>query len=355
MAKYLNDTGLSYLWEKIKSLFVPQTRTINGKELSSDVTLSAEDVDALPSGTVIPITFVENTDITNKTTLRSFDSGTYVLKGYFTAYDGSSASYTFSTGMLVSIVKQTSTSYIQIFYAKSNTIQYLEISDSDVTRNDAKLSSMESTANKVTAIDSTSDDYHYPSAKAIYDATKDKLDISGGTMTGALVLSGEPTEDLHASTKSYVDSIVSSMQTTAITDTDGYFTTDTVEGALAEIGGKLDTYATVDSYGKVTANQSSSRIVSVTSAKTLSASDAGTMQYCKNTSSTTITIPKDVFDVGTEIEIVRYGTGAVTILSRSGVYLNGTSAGTVTMGDQYSVVALKCLEANKWLISGGMA
>ena len=114
-------------------------------------------------------------------------------------------------------------------------------------------------------------------------------------------------------------------------------------------------YASLNSYGKVEASQASSRIISVTSSKTLSASDAGTMQYCKNTSSATITIPKYVFDVGTEIEIVRYGTGAVNISANSGVYLNGASAGTVTMGDQYSVVALKCLEANKWLISGGMA
>lgn len=114
-------------------------------------------------------------------------------------------------------------------------------------------------------------------------------------------------------------------------------------------------YASLNSYGKVEESQASSRIISVTSSKTLSASDAGTMQYCKNTSSATITIPKYVFDVGTEIEIVRYGTGAVTISANSGVYLNGTSAGTVTMGDQYSVVAMKCLEANKWLISGGMA
>jgi hypothetical protein len=37
---------------------VPTTRTVNGKALSSDVTLDAEDVGALPSSTVIPtITF----------------------------------------------------------------------------------------------------------------------------------------------------------------------------------------------------------------------------------------------------------------------------------------------------------
>jgi hypothetical protein len=34
-----------------------------------------------------------------------------------------------------------------------------------------------------------------------------KLDLSGGTMTGAITLSGAPSSDLHAATKAYVDSI----------------------------------------------------------------------------------------------------------------------------------------------------
>lgn len=202
MAKYLDNTGLSYLWGKIKSLFVPQTRTVNGKALSSDITLTAEDVGA-------PIELIENNDSTNKTALRSLDSGTYVLKGYFTSFAGGTESYTFSTGMLVAVVKTASVSYVQILYAKGNTVQYLEITDNEVTRNDAKLTIMETTANKVTDINAESDDYSYPSAKAVYDTANGKLDKSGGTMTGLLTLSGAPTANLHAATKAYVDNKVS--------------------------------------------------------------------------------------------------------------------------------------------------
>ena len=36
-----------------------------------------------------------------------------------------------------------------------------------------------------------------------------KLALAGGTMTGALTLSGAPTADLHAATKAYVDSVSS--------------------------------------------------------------------------------------------------------------------------------------------------
>lgn len=51
---YLDSNGLTTLWNKIKGTFVPQTRKVNGKALSSDITLSASDVSALPSSTTIP-------------------------------------------------------------------------------------------------------------------------------------------------------------------------------------------------------------------------------------------------------------------------------------------------------------
>lgn len=78
--------------------------------------------------------------------------------------------YTSSTGILVAVVKTDTITYVQIFYPKNNTIQYVEISDTEATRKDAKLVNMETVANMVTVVDNTSDDSHYPSAKAVYDA-----------------------------------------------------------------------------------------------------------------------------------------------------------------------------------------
>lgn len=52
--KYLDSEGLLYLWQKIKTVFVPQTRKINNKTLDADITLTASDVSALPSSTTIP-------------------------------------------------------------------------------------------------------------------------------------------------------------------------------------------------------------------------------------------------------------------------------------------------------------
>ena len=60
----VTDTGANYAWsgtawDKLSenidlSGVVPNTRTINGKELSTNITLTASDVGALPSSTVIP-------------------------------------------------------------------------------------------------------------------------------------------------------------------------------------------------------------------------------------------------------------------------------------------------------------
>lgn len=47
--KYLDYDGLLYFWQKIKTLFVPVTRTVNSKALSADISLTASDVGAAPT------------------------------------------------------------------------------------------------------------------------------------------------------------------------------------------------------------------------------------------------------------------------------------------------------------------
>lgn len=116
----------------------------------------------------LPIKYVES-DSSNPIYLREMESGTYILYGKFKPFNGSTGTLTFSTGMLVSIQKATAMTYVQVFYSKNNTIQYLEITDEAYTRKDAKLVDMETKANLTTTVDANSDDNHYPSAKAVYD------------------------------------------------------------------------------------------------------------------------------------------------------------------------------------------
>lgn len=50
----IGEEGPYYTKSEADGRFVPQTRTINGKDLSNNITLTASDVGALPSSTVIP-------------------------------------------------------------------------------------------------------------------------------------------------------------------------------------------------------------------------------------------------------------------------------------------------------------
>lgn len=110
--------------------------------------------------------------------------------------------------------------------------------------------------------------------------------------------------------------------------------------------------ATLDSNGKVTASQTSARIVSKSAAYTLQSSDAGCLLTVTGT--TQITIPNSL-PVGTEIEIMNYGTDTITVKAASGVTLNGTSAGSKQITDQYTSAVLKAITATAWVIQGAIS
>ena len=110
--------------------------------------------------------------------------------------------------------------------------------------------------------------------------------------------------------------------------------------------------ATLDTNGKVTAAQTSARIVSKSSAYTLASGDEGCLFTV--TGSTTITIPS-TFAAGTEIEIMNYGTGTITVKAASGVSLNGTSAGSKTITNRYTSAVLKAITATAWVIQGAIS
>ena len=78
---YIGAEGPFYTKAESDATFVPQTRTINGNALSSDITLTAADVHALPDSTVIPTV--------NDATLTIQKNGTAVQT--FTANQASNA------------------------------------------------------------------------------------------------------------------------------------------------------------------------------------------------------------------------------------------------------------------------
>lgn len=113
--------------------------------------------------------------------------------------------------------------------------------------------------------------------------------------------------------------------------------------------------ASLDSNTKVTADQASAHIVSVTANKTLALTDAGTAQYVDSSSNLTITIPTNAavaFPIGTEIEIYRAGTGTVTLGVTSLTIQCKETARTIA--DQYTSVVIKKWATDTWSIQGNV-
>lgn len=108
---------------------------------------------------------------------------------------------------------------------------------------------------------------------------------------------------------------------------------------------------------KVKAEQRSAPLSSnYQTARQLSLNDAGQFIYCTNTNATTITIPNNTsvaFPADTEIEIMRYSTGSVTIAAASGVTILCTTSSR-TLRAQYSTVRLKRISTNRWLLAGDL-
>jgi hypothetical protein len=89
---------------------------------------------------------------------------------------------------------------------------------------------------------------------------------------------------------------------------------------------------------------------------TLVLADKGKVLRINSSSNRTITIPLNssvAFPIDTEIAILRYGTGTVSISPTSGVTLNSVSSNR-KVKDQYGSVALKKIGENEWVLVGSL-
>ena len=186
-------------------------------------------------------------------------------------------------------------------------------------------------------VDNTAD-----SAKPVSTATQTALDaklaLAGGTMTGALTLSGAPSSDLHAATKGYVDSAVQGLHVHA--SVKAATTANITLATAVENGDVLDgvTLATGDRIlvkNQTTTSQNGIYIVAATGAPTRATDfdtaaevdsgdfvfvDQGTTQA--NTGWVQINTPATI---GTDaIEFVQF-SGAGTYLAGSALTLTGNT------------------------------
>ena len=96
-------------------------------------------------------------------------------------------------------------------------------------------------------------------------------------------------------------------------------------------------------------------IVADDTSRTLALTDVGKTLEMTNASARVYTIPANAsvaFTVGTEINVVRMGSGSLTITADTGVTLNGASAGSCTIDAQYKGASLRKTATNTWGIVG---
>ena len=129
--------------------------------------------------------------------------------------------------------------------------------------------------------------------------------------------------------------------------------TDTSRLAASQKGAASG-LATLDANAKVTAAQASARAIYATNSLTFSLDHAGCFIRFNSTGAITCTVPNNSsvsLPVGTEIEICRWGTGAVTIAAESNVTLASVDNAR-KIDAQYGVVCLKKVSNDIWLLSG---
>jgi hypothetical protein len=105
-----------------------------------------------------------------------------------------------------------------------------------------------------------------------------------------------------------------------------------------------------DSYAPVTLNTQTGTTY------TFVLADAGKLVRANNAGSQTYTIPPNssvAFPVGTVIELMRYGAGAVSLAAGSGVTLRPSSPQSARA--QYSTINAIQVAANEWVVGGDLA
>ena len=89
-----------------------------------------------------------------------------------------------------------------------------------------------------------------------------------------------------------------------------------------------------------------------TIAYTLVLTDSGKTIEVNSGSAKQITIPANAsvaFPTESYFNVVRYGAGAVTVKGDTGVTVNGVSAGTLTISDQYGGLTIYKRDTNEWV------
>ena len=100
-------------------------------------------------------------------------------------------------------------------------------------------------------------------------------------------------------------------------------------------------------------------ITDATTARTLTATDAGNTILFTSGSATVVTVDASTdFPVGTRVDIVANGAGALTVTASTATVTGAatsTTSGSFTIGAQYSAATVLCVATDTYLLIGNVA
>lgn len=174
-----------------------QLNNTSGSTSATDMLLLAKAVDALSTGAVVTVATTGDLPAASDNTGRLI----YVT-GSSAAYLSNGSQWTVLNLTLAGLSVTATSSELNILDGATVTTDELNILDG-VTATTAELNTLDGITATVTELN-----YVDGVTSNVQTQLDGKLDLSGGTLTGALTLSGAPTADLHSATKAYVDNLV---------------------------------------------------------------------------------------------------------------------------------------------------
>ena len=192
-----------------------------------------------------------------------------------------------------------------------------------------------------------------------------RLDSSAGTITETWLVDPTLNTDYPKRTGNYYDLVLATVAipsgaatVTANMITDNRDDFDLCGYARLAPASNLEWNDMLEQDGKVNPIRISAKIIDVSSSKILALADQGTIQRVATSAATAITVPShaDVeFPVQTQIEIIQYGSGAVTITGGAGVALRAMgNPSPIKIFAHYGAVAITKVANNEWLVTGAL-
>lgn len=136
--QYLDKNGLSYLWEKIKSALSSKQDKLTA---GANITIQNNVISATGGGsggtsdynglTNKPVINIFNEDSSNPTCLFDLEEGIYNIYGYIKYYPTFTGTVTITSPSLMTVVKSSTTTYVQLFEPNGNKVTGYEITSTN--------------------------------------------------------------------------------------------------------------------------------------------------------------------------------------------------------------------------------